>query len=242
MNNTLGFIILRCVKRDEHNYLWTNCYNNIRFFYPLNHIMIIDDGSNPSYVWNAHLENTTVINSEFIGRGEILPYYYYLKNKLFDRAVILHDGVFINKHIDFNIDNVFLWDFNGKWEHTCDYSNIIGHLHNNSEIINILNNPSKVRGCYGGMSVIHYDFLCILEDTFKFSNLLQAIHTRENRYCLERLIGIMFYICNTNLNRNQYTMFGNIHNYCPFARSYAWYTQNKEEANKLPIVKLGQER
>jgi hypothetical protein len=51
------------------------------------------------------LYKTTIINSEYHGRGELLPYYYYLQNKFVDKAVIIHDSVFINKYIHLDVDD-----------------------------------------------------------------------------------------------------------------------------------------
>ena len=108
----IGFIITRHVNNELTNQYWIYCVKSIRQYYPENNILIIDDNSNYDFVTDEEFYKTTVIQSEYPGRGELLPYYYYLHNKLFDIAVIIHDSVFINKHIDFNVENYkFLWDF-----------------------------------------------------------------------------------------------------------------------------------
>jgi hypothetical protein len=94
-NKTFGFIILRHVKDDITNTYWLRCYNCIRKYYPENMIIIIDDNSNYDYITNIDLYKTKIIKSEYHGRGELLPYYYYLHNKFFDKAIILHDSMFI---------------------------------------------------------------------------------------------------------------------------------------------------
>ena len=102
MNNNIlgiGFIILRHVNNEITNKYWQRCYHQIRIFYPENTILIIDDSSDYSFITNKKLYKTLIINSEYEKRGEILPYYYYLQNKLFDTAVIIHDSVFIQKYI-----------------------------------------------------------------------------------------------------------------------------------------------
>ena len=93
----VGFIILRYVINELTNKYWIKCVNSIRQHYPENNILIIDDNSNYDFITDEKLYKTTVINSEFHKRGELLPYYYYLHNKLFDVAVIMHDSAFINK-------------------------------------------------------------------------------------------------------------------------------------------------
>ncbi len=97
--NQIGFIILRHVNNDLTNNYWNDCYDSIRKYYPEHLIFIIDDNSNYKYINEKRLYKTTVINSAYPGRGELLPYYYYLQNKLFDTAVIIHDSVFINTYI-----------------------------------------------------------------------------------------------------------------------------------------------
>ena len=64
-------------------------------------------------IWEE-LPNVTYIKSEFKGRGEILGYYYFYKLRPSERAIILHDSVFINEHIQHNSHNdcEFLWRFN----------------------------------------------------------------------------------------------------------------------------------
>jgi hypothetical protein len=104
MNNNIGFIILRHVNNNLSNQYWIYNYNCIRKYYPNNEIIIIDDNSNYQFIKEINLYKTTIIKSEYPGRGELLPYIYYLKYKLFDTAVIIHDSVFINKYIDFNVD------------------------------------------------------------------------------------------------------------------------------------------
>ena len=58
--------------------------------------MILDDHSNQEeYLTDIQLHNAEIVPSEY-GRGKLLPYLYYTKNKNFaKRAVILilHDSV-----------------------------------------------------------------------------------------------------------------------------------------------------
>ena len=113
----IGFIMLRHVNNNLSNEYWMYNYDCIRKYYPNNKILIIDDNSNYQFITKKELYNTTIIKSEYPRRGELLPYIYYLRNKLFDTAVIIHDSVFINKYIDFNVDKYkLLWEF----EHNCD--------------------------------------------------------------------------------------------------------------------------
>ena len=87
--DSYGFIITRHVNSEKTNKYWNKCVRCIRKFYPLRKIIIIDDNSNYQYITEKQLYKTQIINSEYPGRGELLPYYYYLSNKLFDTAVII---------------------------------------------------------------------------------------------------------------------------------------------------------
>ena len=107
-----GFIITRHVNSEKTNKYWNHAVRSIRRFYPLRKIVIIDDNSNKNYITVRPLYKTTVIHGSYPGRGEFLPYYYYLHYKWFDTAVIIHDSVFVNSLIDFRVKKYkFLWDF-----------------------------------------------------------------------------------------------------------------------------------
>ena len=101
--NSFGFIITRHVNSKSTNKYWNHTVKILRTLYPNTKIIIIDDNSNKTFV-KAHFnyKNIEIIKSEFPGRGELLPYYYYIKNKFFENAIILHDSVFFHKRINFN--------------------------------------------------------------------------------------------------------------------------------------------
>ena len=83
--NSFGFIITRHVNSEKSNKYWNRCVKLLRTFYPHRQIVIIDDNSNYAFVKSdADYRNLTIIQSEFHGRGELLPYYYYIKNKFFE--------------------------------------------------------------------------------------------------------------------------------------------------------------
>ncbi len=86
-----GFIITRHVNSEQTNNYWNHSVKLINTFYPNTKIIIIDDNSNQDLV-KADFEypNVQIIQSEFPGRGELLPYYYYIKNKFFDNNKNIH--------------------------------------------------------------------------------------------------------------------------------------------------------
>ena len=81
---TFGFILSRHVNSETTNKYWNTCIKQLNLIYPETSIVIIDDNSNYEYITNIDLYKTTIIQSEYPQRGELLPYYYYLHNKLFD--------------------------------------------------------------------------------------------------------------------------------------------------------------
>jgi hypothetical protein len=88
--DSFGFIITRHVNSEKTNKYWNHCVKCLRTFYPQKKIVIIDDNSNPSFLKaEFNYINVQVIQSEFNGRGELLPYYYFLKNKFFKNALII---------------------------------------------------------------------------------------------------------------------------------------------------------
>ncbi len=134
--DTIGFIILRNVRCKKTNNYWINAYNNIRKYYPENWIMIVDDNSNNDFITRIDLYKTYVIKSEYPARGELLPYIYYLRNKLFDIAFIIHDSVLFNKRIEY--DDIitssykFIWDFeSNKWDNKENDMILLNALDNN---------------------------------------------------------------------------------------------------------------
>ena len=111
----VGFIILRHVTNEITNNYWKYNLLNLMKYYPENNIVIIDDNSKKEYMkklYEYKNNNLIIIESEYPGRGELLPYYYLLKYELFNTAIILHDSAFINKKIDFECDNYkMIWKF-----------------------------------------------------------------------------------------------------------------------------------
>jgi hypothetical protein len=196
----LCFIILRYVIDERTNTLWQNCYDCIRNFYN-NKIIIIDDHSNDKYLTKDKiLINCEIIKSEFKGRGELLPYYYYLKNRFSNRIVVLHDSMFIKEKIDFikiknynNFTRLFSFHsnaYNMDIQYFKDYCNCI----NKGNIIYDyhLKNKNHLIGCFGVCYIIDYDFLYKIENKYKITNLINIIDTRDKRKTLERFFSCLF--------------------------------------------------
>lgn len=200
-----GFIITRHVNSDKTNKYWNQCVKLIRTFYPLKQIIIIDDNSNQQFVSTDHqYTNLTVIQSEYPGRGELLPYIYFLKYKWFSNAVIIHDSVFIHRRIPFetiNMPVLPLWHHEYDKENVNNLLRISSVLTNNYTIIqnikgseiNVLGLPkSKDILCFGVQCYINLNFLELLENKYKITNLVNVVKNRTDRCGLERVLGILF--------------------------------------------------
>jgi hypothetical protein len=167
---------------------------------------VIDDNSNQQFVRaDYQYKNLTIIQSEYPGRGELLPYIYYLQYKWFPNAVIIHDSLFIHRKIHFES---FSMPVMPLWHHIYDKENvnnilrITSALNNNSNLIrkvtnvdmNILglNNYDKFNLCFGGQSYIKLRFLELLQAKYNITNLVNVIHNRTDRCSLERVLGLLF--------------------------------------------------
>ena len=229
MYMTIGFIILRHVINETTNKYLNHCYDCIRKYYPEDRILIIDDNS--SYIIpNRKLYNTIIINSQYPGRGELLPYYYFLRGKFCDTVCILHDSVFINKHIDITTTSYkFLWDFEHNWDTIKDETNIINCL-NNKYLFEFYKNKKLWKGCFGGMTIIRHDYLKFIDNIYDISKLLKCVLNRNNRCSFERVIACLL----QKHDIIQPSLLGNIHKYCKWG--ITWH--EKDNYNHLPIIKV----
>ena len=239
IENDFGFIMIRYVKCEKTNEYWKLCYKNIRKYYN-NLIVIIDDHSNYNFITNEPLINTLIVNSnnEF-NSGEFLAYYYYIKYKFFNKAVILHDSMFINKFIDFNnYENDFLWFFTKLHHNIIEEQKLLKLLNNNDKLLDLHKN-TKWNGCFGSCSIIMFDFLQKIELKYNLSILINHIKTRLNRCFFERIIAIIF----LNEKNNIKNVCGNIFKFPnSFKYTYENYINDlNTDVNKhenLNIIKI----
>ena len=240
----VGFIILRHVNSIQTNKYWQECYQCIRNIYPNNKIVIIDDNSNPDFLIDIQLINTIVVQSEFKQRGELLPYYYYLHNKWFDNAIIIHDSVFIkadiiSKYLEMKVQYKMLWHFS---EHWCDNDTeilpLFFSLNNYGKLLDFYNSK-RWNGCFGGMSLINHDFLTHLNNKYNISNLLTQITTRDRRCAFERVIACIFQFENKEM---EIGILGSIFTYCEWGYSFDEYmdenNNSKKDIDKYPVIKV----
>jgi len=222
-------------------------------------IIVIDDNSNYEFI-KAEFEykNVEYVQSEFPKRGELLPYYYFYKNHYFDNAVILHDSVFFHKKIMFEkikLPVIPLWHFDyEKDENIANSLRITKHLNNNNNIIECLliekkykntfsfmrlNENIKWNGCFGVQTFINHNFLSIVQKKYNFINLLNVVHNRSDRCCLERVMGIIFNLeCPELIKVN--SIMGVISKSLKWGYTYKEYMDdlNKYKKSKHSLVKV----
>jgi len=232
--STFGFIVLRHVNSSETNEYWMYSYDCIRKFYPDNLIVFIDDASDETYLTHKQMHNTFIIKSEFPKRGELLPYYYYSKYKFFDMAIILHDSVFINYFIDFQVDTYrMLWNFpNDICPNYEDQNHILSQLDNNRELFEFRDTYCWY-GCFGSMCVIRHDYLHKINEKHDFSKLLPVVTNRFNRQTFERVISILL-----SKNNVSEAFFGYIRWYMPGSNDYSVRFSDRQSFNEFPLVKV----
>jgi hypothetical protein len=179
-----------------------------------------------------------VIKSEFPKRGEFLPYYYYLKTKFCETAVILHDSVFIKKYIDFHVNNYkMILNFckrNISDGQSLPYQMTLLSAINNEKLANFYNKKDLNfwSGCFGCMSVIKYDYLKSIDSEFRIACMIPHITCRMARCALERILG-----CLLQVNMKEECLLGSIHSYCRWGLTFQDYL-NKKYRSELPLIKV----
>jgi hypothetical protein len=253
-----GFIITRHVNSETTNFYWNHCIQCIRRFYsPENYkIIVIDDNSNKEFL-KADFDyiNVEYVESEFPGRGELLPYYYFYKYHYFENAVIIHDSVFFQTKINFEkltAPVLPLWHFSEmKTEDLPNTVRLVQYLKNNYKIqknimksdkyenLSSFNNTNNWFGCFGVQSYINYKFLQLIQSKYGLFNLLNFIINRADRCCLERIMGSIFYNEYKDLGRYK-SLLGSISAYCPWEYSWKeyWAQIQLRKKSKKPLIKV----
>jgi hypothetical protein len=238
-----GFIITRHVNSETTNKYWNQCIKLIRSHYPLKQIIIIDDNSNQDLIKaDFEYQNVTIIQSEYPGRGELMPFIYFLKHKWFENAVIIHDSVFIHNRILFETIKVPvlpLWHHGYDKENKTNLLRIASSLTNNSKIKYLINggdNNLSLLGatktnsiqilCFGCQCYINLDFLEKIEKKYTITKLVDTVTCRKDRCGLERIMGLLF--CQEFPDLKKYvSLFGHISkHYKGFSYNYDQYIQD----------------
>lgn len=235
-NHNVGFIMIRCITNKLTAEYWYKSYISIRRFYPLTPIVIIDDNSNQKFVnstLESNLSNCKIIKSEYPSCGEMLGYFYYLKYNWFKKAIIIHDSVFIQKHIDFDsCKNVkFIWQIDTKaYDNPKLEKELLKKIGN--QYLTFYDNKDNWKGCFGVMSVIEYDFLRKISPIFR---IIDDVKTRFHRMCIERIFAIMCFYHYPEL-MSDVSIMGSIHSYpLGWGYSYRQFEQDKKNKQTFPM-------
>jgi len=249
--DSFGFIITRHVNSTQTNRYWNQCVKCLRTFYPQKKIVVIDDNSNFNFVKpDFNYTNIMVVKSEFTGRGELLPYIYFLKNKIFQNAVIIHDSIFFHRRVHFEKflgkKVIPLWHFYPDKENINNTLRIANNLKNSRAITEKINsaNPiismpnEKWYGCFGAQTFINHDFLIFLESKYGITRLTEGITCRADRCSFERIIGCLLFTENQQILNNK-SVFGDIMKYQKWGYSFNDYDADLKKS-RVPksVVKV----
>jgi hypothetical protein len=239
INRSFGFMLLRHVNSQKTNRYWNTSVKLLRTLYPKRLIVIIDDNSNSDLVKADHAyKNIIVVRSDWPGRGELLPYIYFARNKWFERAVIIHDSVFFHKRIAFDtfeVPCIPIWHFgkSNKTTHLANNLRIAGALKYSDVVRKCLSNNPVWNGCFGVQSVIKHSFVVHLMDKYDCYNLVTVVKCREDRCSLERVFAVLFYL---ELRKVNFSLLGEK---TDFSLTYEQYVQSlKKNALKDSVVKV----
>lgn len=246
---SVGFVILRCVRKPAVAAYYKHSYACIRKHYPDTPILIVDDHSLPSLIdakFDLAMEHTTIIHSKFPpGCGEALPYYYYLQHHEFDMAIILHDSVFVNRPLNFlgNVKNFkILWSIRKKfgWQ-PRDQKRIISSLDKSNGLLHFHDHQYQHwDAAFGGMCVVTHRYLHTIHKEHDLDKLVRSVSTRYQRMSFERVIGciLCFHCQDKAKHKNDHVCLGVIGNYCKWNIKYNSIQMKQYAASELPLIKV----
>lgn len=251
---TFGFIILRHVRHRVNDLYWKESYRCIRRWYPDAPILIIDDSSVRD-VLNEDLimtKCTVIYDTMHRGAAELLPYYYFHLLRPFERAVIMHDGVFLHGPIE-GLDRPITVSNEVRWLWSIPHTFNDGIAREIYELMADLPGGDAVRQCYldtstwhgafGVMSVITWDLVDRLNVRFSmFDHLLGKLKNREYRSALERVFGVLVHQLRKEAGIHQKVdaLHGGIMQYISWGVSFQDYLMREDlhDARRYPLMKV----
>jgi len=187
----VGFIVPRCVRKAQQNILYKDCYEAIRRYHPDLKIIFIDDNSDKEILEDHPMTNVEVIQSEYPGAGEYLPYWYMLKRKPFKKAIFIQDSMILNESVRYDDvnDYMFLYEIGNVTGYAEDTRNLLQQTKVPEEL-EALFDSGKWSGCWGSMMVITAEFIDRLEEKVGISAWVSSVRGRPMRIGLESAIGV----------------------------------------------------
>lgn len=238
---TFGYIILRHVNSAETNQYWKESLRRVRKVDSQASIVIIDDNSDSNFL-DEDEDSYSVVQSEQEERGsaELLPFLLLSRYKWFDRALIIHDSVFLNSFLGFRLftDYEFLWSFEHRHDDERIIKSVIQKINCSEELLDLYEAKDSWRGAFGAMGLITLEFLERVEEKFSLTELARHIKTRSERMALERILALM---CTCVSGKYNPAHFGDVHRFFDFGGvkggAFRIGFDSVEEYNHLPIVK-----
>lgn len=225
-----GFII-PCYINSEKSYKSLNtCVDNIRKYH--NEKIVLLNNHSPISIESIldTYDNVETYLSPFPSSGEFNAYLWFHENKIFDKAIVLHDSMYLNKKME-NIDKVktvqfikYFTDHINDWslvkEPNTDYNkehriathdDLIIHILNrglnrvNVEFLafakNLYHQKKKWVGCYGIMSIIDYSFLRELQTKTNILDVGKSLTGKRDRIAMESIYSLaLLFMESTSIN------------------------------------------
>lgn len=246
---SVGFVMLRCVRKPAFAAYYKHSYACIRKYYPDIPLLIVDDHSLPSLIdakFDLAMEYTTIVHSEFPpGCGEALFYYYYLHHHEFDMAILLHDSVFVNRPLNFlgNVKNFkILWTIRKKiGEQPRDQKRIIGSLDKPARLLHFHDHQRKHwDAAFGGMCVVTHNYLQSIHQEIDIEKLVRSVSTRYHRMSFERVIGciLCFYCQDKAKHKDDHVCLGIIGKYCKWKTKFGSPQMETYVTSPMPLIKV----
>jgi len=257
---SFGFVMTRHVNSEISNHYWQEAYSCIRKIDTKVLVLVVDDNSCQEFIKilpeTPPLSNVWFIQSEFPGRGEILGYYYFWKLRPFERAMIMHDSLFIQPSFKelFSIEWKeiktvrFLWHFPHHFDEPEKEETYIRALQktgcNERQLDDVVYFHRCMRnewlGCFGVMSIISHSFLKDLVDKYHMFYWLSMVFSRNERYVMERVFAVLCCIEDRGAMKS---LLGDIYE-MPRTFHFLWEDYQKGEwkndktLNSLPLLKV----
>lgn len=233
-----GFIVVRNVQSKISNEYWKECVRCIRLLYS-EPIIILDSGSSAEFLDPYTTTNMQIVHAEKTNKAFISAYTYFLQNKPFDTAVIIHDSVFIKRVVKFqDVRTVkFIWHFSHEWNNPATEIKLLSCLPTKDRVQQVYENRSKWIGCLGGMCVITHTFLTHLQNVHNFSALYDETQEWLDWMAFERIFGVLCCMEEASLVESP-SLLGDVHKYSVrFGFPYNDYVK-KLYSPKAPIIKV----
>ncbi len=204
-NNTInkGYYVMAYIRNKLDLFSLKRCIESIIAIDKDCSITVVDDTSPVNFATDVFFKNkvtavTIVKNIWYPKSGEIFPYWYNTKFRIYDSFIVMHDSMVLKKKI---ADHYWtkmctvLWYFDGlhHLNHVTDHILTVCHsMKCGDNVLNkYLNNKHHWIGCFGVSTIMRQDFMDQIFDKYDFENIIKYVDCRAKREMCERLFGII---------------------------------------------------